>query len=96
MTDDPLYKQLLEIKIGQDRILGHHDEFKEALKSITDKFAEVHHAIHQEALKRQSGDSDIRDDCREDVRSIYRNVAVGGLVCISGLVGAILLFLVNK
>jgi hypothetical protein len=96
MTDDPLYKQLLEIKIGQDRILGHHDEFKEALNSITNKFEEVRKSIHEEALARHKGDSDIKDNCKDDVRSIYRNVAVGGLVCISGLVGAILLFLANN
>jgi hypothetical protein len=78
--------QLIAIKQSVERILDHHDGFKEDLREISKKFEKVNNDIHDETIDRHKGDADVKDELHKALMTIYVSVAVGSLALISNIV----------
>lgn len=88
--------ELVGIKSTLDRILNHHDDFKDMFIKVFDKLDNYKTEMHDLDSKIDAGDNEVKNECKDGVREIYRNVALGGLGVITALVGGFFAWISNK
>lgn len=88
--------EIVKIKSTQDRILSHHLDFKEALSGIKNSIDGIKGIISQKESESRERDTGISKDCQDEIKSIYRAVAVFGISSLMTMAGAVIAYLVNK
>jgi transketolase len=86
---DPFILEVAVAKIeqSQERILEHHQEFKNEFAAQREENKKVLKAISDEREARIKGDAQIRRDCEADMKKFYKNLAYSsfGLIVVIAL-----------
>lgn len=77
--------ELVGIKSALDRVLGHQIDHKQKFEKLDVKVNSICESIHNVDLKIIQGDNDVRNECKNEVFGIYRNVLA---VCVA-MIGAL-------
>jgi len=78
--------QLVGIKQSIERILDHHDGFKDDIKDIGTKFEKVQNELHTEALHRTKGDAEVKEELHKTVVRLSVAIAIAAVSLVSNAV----------
>jgi hypothetical protein len=78
--------QIVVMQNTLDRILGHHDEFKDNFSSLNKNVAELIQVIHREKTERMSAIYAIKDELHGRINKILFSILGGAVLFIVGIV----------